>query len=108
MDATTPAAAALVRRALDLRRSHPRAPAIDVLDVCLGGSACGLSQFGSALDPRAPFGLLVAEALDQGMPVQDWKGLLRPGAQPEVVGALMQVWQADVLPRLAARYGLRH
>jgi hypothetical protein len=104
MQASDPVSTALMQRALALRRTHPQAPALDVLDQCLRGSACSLDDFGPALDPRQPFGLLIAEALDGGMSVQDWKGLLRQDGDPAVIQALMQVWREDVLPRFAARY----
>lgn len=96
----------VARAALALRRSHPRASAREVLDVCLQGCTGAVDDLGLAIDPGQPFALLVAEAFDTGMAACDWDVCMRPGSDPVVQATLRQVWADEVLPKFAAAYGL--
>ena len=101
-----PDPAALAAAALALRRSHPQAPALDVLDVVLQGAHITLADLGDDAHPGAPFGQILAEAFDPGMPAADWAAWTAPTADPVLRSTLLDLWELEVLPRFAARYGL--
>lgn len=92
--------------AVNFRRMNPAAPALDVLDACLKGCTGKLADFGACLDPATPFGELVAEAFIGAASLPDWRDGNRAGADPRLTATLLKLWTIDVLPRLAARYGL--
>lgn len=92
--------------AASLQRTHPKAPALDVLDLVMQGQSGSLSDFGQAIHPCAPLGQIVAEAFDRGMVPQDWFLVRSPNSPPALVQTLMGIWQVDVLPRFADRYKL--
>lgn len=96
----------VVRAATGLRRSHPQAPVLDILDACFRQRAGSLAHFcPDALDPCSDFGQLLADGFDKGMAPQDWQLLLQPLA-PAVRDALRRIWRATVLTQFAARYSL--
>jgi hypothetical protein len=66
-------AAQLISEALAIRRSHPRAPACDALDLVMRGCMPWLEDFLDHLVPPAPFALLVAEAVDDCMTAAHWR-----------------------------------
>ena len=92
--------------AASLRRTHPSAPAVDVLDLVMQGRCVSLADLGDRLHPCAPLGQIVAEVFDRGMAPQDWLLVTSPNSPPAVVQVLMSLWHSDVLPRFAARYKL--
>ncbi len=96
----------IVASALVLRISHPHAPALDVLDLVMGGVDAHGLDFGGHSVPPAAFALLVAEAFDSAMTPADWRGLTGPEADPTVRAALLGLWAAEVWPRFVARYPL--
>ena len=98
-------AAKLVNEALALRRSHPHAPACDVLDVVMKGRTPWLEDFLEHMVPPAPFPLLVAEAVDDCMSSAEWRGLCGPDADPRVRDALVQLYRDSVWPKFVKRYG---
>jgi hypothetical protein len=48
-------------------RTDPHAPALDALDLIVEGQACDDFSCEDLTRPRAAFGHLIAEPLDQGM-----------------------------------------
>jgi hypothetical protein len=103
---TTTIGTDLARAAVALRRSHPRAPALDVLDVVLRRHRGSLQDFGAATRPGSEFGLVLAAAFDPGMAPEDWRIVDHPNTAPEVSAALLAIWHETVLGAFAARYGL--
>lgn len=89
-----------------LRKSHPKAPALDVLDLVVQGHD-GLSFPADLVHPRAPFGQLLAEAFDTAMTPADWHDWTGPLADPQARDALLAIWRTYVLPRFVSRYGVR-
>ncbi len=91
----------VVRAAIGLRRSHPQAPALGVLDACFKQRTGSLVDLGpDALDPCGEFGQLLASAFDRGMDPSDWQ-LVR---QPPARDALLRAWQSCVVGPFSARY----
>jgi hypothetical protein len=89
--------------AVTLRRTHPHAPALDVLDVVFKGRRGQSVTFAT---PPDPFALLVAEAFDRGMPPDDWAGFFGPLGDLRVRGTLLRIWANEVWPAFLQRYGL--
>lgn len=102
-------AAQIASSAVSLRRSHPHAPALDVLDLVFKGQDPDTLDFSAEelTRPRTEFGQLIAAALDRGMTPDEWMMFTGPRAEPELVSASLQVWKTYVLPLFAARYGIR-
>lgn len=97
----------VVRAAVALSCSHPQAPALDVLDVCLLGRQGRLADLGpDALEPCGAFGQLMAAAFDRGMAPGDWQMLNQPATPASVRQALEEEWRRAVLRPFADRYGL--
>ena len=92
--------------AVALQKSHPSAPAIEVLDVVMRLRVGRLSDFGDSIKPATPFGFLLAEAFDTGMASQDWNLVTHPNTPPQTVAALTQAWEAEVLAKFAAHFRL--
>ena len=99
-----PVAAAVIDDALKVRASHPAVPTMDILDLVLQGRRARPLNFG-AVSPVSPFGLLVVEAFDRGMPVGDWIGFYRY-PDPRVIAALDGIWRKDVWPAFTAHFGI--
>lgn len=97
---------AIVSAALALRRSHPAAPALDVLALVLQGRQAVPADFGADGLPPAPFALLVAEAFDTAMTPDEWREWCQPGMNPKLLAGLLSVWTVHVWPRFAHRFGL--
>ena len=98
----------VAQAAVALARSHPQAPALDVLDVVMKG------RHGATLDPSAAwvlpssqFGGVLAAAFDCGMTPEEWAVWSVPPADPVLIAALLQLWPEKVLQPFAARYSLR-
>ncbi len=87
-------AAAVIDDALKVRASHPAVSTMDILDLVLQGRRTRPINFG-AISPVSPFGLLIVEAFDRGMPVSDWIGFYRY-ADPRVITALDDIWRKEV------------
>ena len=66
-----------------------------ILDLVLQGRRTRPLSFGT-ISPVSPFGLLVVEAFDRGMPVSDWIGFYRY-PDPRVIAALDDIWRKDCL-----------
>mgnify|MGYP001275112431 CR=1 FL=1 len=105
----------IISVALATRRSHPDAPALDVLDLAMQGhhgadlnmEADG-QPFADWLDPPSDFARLLRDAFAPGLPadpffgsgVDVWSAQL-PGGQ-----ILAEAWRELVLEPFSARYGL--
>ena len=63
-------------------------------------------DFGDLAVPPAPFGCLIAEALDEGMQASDWEGLWRSNQQADHRAVLLEIWMIEVWPKFRARYNL--
>ena len=99
-----PIAAAVIEDALKIRASHPAAPTVDILSLVLQGRQTRPLNFGK-VSPVSPFGLLVVEAFDRGMPVSDWIGFYRY-PDPRVIAALDDIWRKEVWPAFTAHFGI--
>jgi len=90
--------------ALHLRRAHPDASALLVLD--LAAQVALPSLLGSvALHPTSPFGQVVAAAFDTAMTPAEWQAWAGEGAERTIADALLRIWCEEVIPRFEARYG---
>ena len=97
----------VVRAAVGLRRSHPQAPPLDILDACFRQRTGSLADLGpDALNPCGEFGQLLAAAFDHGMEPSDWRMLEQPRMLPTLRDALKQAWQQYVVGPFCARYGI--
>lgn len=96
--------ATVIDDALKLRASHPAAPTLDILDVVLQGRRAPPIDFGE-ISPVSPFGLLVVEEFNRGMPASDWIGFYRY-PDPRVIAALDVVWRKKVWPAFTAHFGI--
>ena len=95
-------AQAIVRRALELKRLHPAAPALQIVDLAMEG------YHGSNPD------FSVRGELDgEGDAQRQFGELLRQAFAPPsrlagaIAAVLQEQWQFDVLQRFASRYALR-
>jgi hypothetical protein len=91
----------VARAAVGLRASHPGVPTLEVLDLVLRDRTDSMADFGDAIEPGTPFGLLLAEAFDRGMAPRDWLLATHPNSSPALVAALRDIWCTDILPRFA-------
>lgn len=89
--------------ALALRRTHPTAPALDLLDLVMPERWGSLDDLGAHLHPTTPFGQLIAAAFDRGMEPEDWR-LIDCAAEAALVDELSRIWKTEVLSNFAARY----
>ena len=103
---SVPLSVAIVAESLLLRRQHPDAPALDVLDEVMRGRHGQHIDFGDLALPVTPFSLVLAEALDTGMPASDWAGLWNCNGHPRVRPFLRELWTAEVWPKFVVRYSL--
>jgi hypothetical protein len=99
-----PISAAVIDESVNLRASHPAVPPLDILDLVLRGRRTRSINFG-VISPVSPFGLLVAEAFDRGMPVSDWVGFYR-FPDPRVIAALDEIWRKKVWPAFVTHFGI--
>lgn len=96
-------APAFVDAALALRRSHPEAPAREVLDLVMQGhSTTAIPATADWLDPSHPFAELVCAAFDTVMVLEEWRIMTQPQQEHRV--AMLQVWRDHVVSRFLARY----
>lgn len=102
-----PVTTQIVDIALALRRSHPPAPALDVLDLSFeghrGAHLCtGLPGGGDHLDPPSPFAALLRDAFAPDLPfdVEVWEGVAPDGL------LWADHWASRVWGPLTARYEL--
>lgn len=95
----------IAAEAIALRRSHPQAPALDVLDLVMTGHHHQRIDF-DGLAPPAPFALVIAEVFDRGTDVDDWARWSAPGADPALRSTLLGVWTTEVWPKFLERYSL--
>ena len=93
----------IATEAVTLRKSHAHAPALDVLDLVMKGHH-ELPDFGDLALPPRPFALMVAEAFDRGMSVDDWALMTGSRADPQLRTALLGIFASDVWPRFVQRY----
>jgi hypothetical protein len=93
-----------VDAALALSRSHPHAPAIDVLNVALQGVDRQTLDFGPDGLPPAPFAMLVVVAHDNTvLTLEEWGWLANPKIDPKLATALLEIWRNTVWPRFMAQ-----
>lgn len=95
----------VISQALALRKSHPRAPAADVLDLVICGRSLWLEDFFHRMVPPDPFALLVAEAVGDFSPPAEWLALMDSHADERVRAAMRQSYAETVLPKFVNRYG---
>src|SRR5262245_15720230 len=100
-------ALAIVNEALALRKSHPHAPAADVLDLLMRGREYWLEDFLDHMEPPAPFALLVAEAVGDCM-TAEWTALTGPHLDERARAGMRQVYNESVWPKFFKRYGLSY
>lgn len=96
----------VARAAVALHKSHPKAPAKEVLDVVMRGRSGSVADFGDSIRAGSDFSMIVAAAFDDAMGLQDWPIVNSPTADPKLVAALVSIWQSHLLPRFAQAYRL--
>ena len=108
-----PDAKIVVASAVNLTRTHPQAPALDVLDLVMTGRTDQILDFkgptasnGSLADPGSPFGSLLAAAFDEAMTPNEWAAFTGSNALPALRDACLEIWRTYVMPRFAARFGV--
>jgi hypothetical protein len=101
-----PTALAIINEALALRASHPHAPAADVLDLVMKDRAPWLVDLFDHMVPPSPFALLVAEAVGDLSPAEEWRALTGPAADGRVRDAMQRMYVETVRARFIRRYGL--
>ena len=91
-------------RAVALRRSHPHAPAIDVLDLFMQ------HQHGKHPDPAAlwlvpsaDFGAVLAVAFDRSFTPDEWARWTQPPPDPGMIVGTLRHWRDAVLGAFAVR-----
>ena len=90
-----------------LRRSHPKVPALDVLDLAMQGhEGSAVELTGKWLAPGSPFGQVLAAALDVAMTPEQWAAWTRPPADPALQSATLVAWRDSVLAAFVTRYRL--
>lgn len=92
--------------AVAFRQANPASSPLEALDAGIDQRTSLLWNFGEAIQPATPFGLLIAEAFDKGMAPDDWRLATHPNTAPRVRAILMDLWQTEVLAKFAAHYGL--
>lgn len=92
--------------AVALHRTHPQAPALEVLDVVMRQRVGSLRDFGESTRAGSDFGGVLAAAFDRGMSPEEWRIVNHRNADPALIAALLSVWRDEVLPAFAARYSL--
>jgi len=102
----SPEAVKITNQVENLRRTHPHAPALDVLDLVMRGRTGKPIDFGDLAMPPREFALTVAEAFDTVMTRAEWQAWTRPGADPQVRAAALAIWPIEVWPKFCERYGL--
>lgn len=95
----------LVAEVLTVRRSHPHAPALDVLDLVMKGRH-QLPDIDDIALPPAPFALVVAEAFDRCFAKDEWARWTIPPADPALSAAMLFAWRTEVWPKFVERYSL--
>ncbi len=90
--------------ALALSRSHPQAPAVEVLNMALQGLDRQALDFGHDGLPSRPFAMLVAVAHDNTvLTLEEWGWLANPKIDPKLATALLEIWRDKVWPRFMAQ-----
>jgi len=98
----------IANAAWSVRRTHPHAPALDVLELVFQGHRdAELDPKASWVRPGSPLGQVIAAAFDRGMPPEDWAAGTRPPSDPVVQETLATIWQSQILPAFAEHFGLR-
>ena len=101
-----PIAKAIIDESLALRKSHPHAPAADVLDLVMLGRQYRLVDFGDHMLPPLPFALLVAEAMGDHMSATEWEALTGPKADASLRATLQLQYALNVWPKFLERYSI--
>ena len=101
-----PVAVAIVQEALALRMSHAHAPPRDVIDLVMRGRHGRLIDFGEHMVPPDAFAILVAEAMDDPIPPEDWASFTGPEADPRLRAAMRLQFVLNVWPLFLQRYGI--
>ena len=95
----------IIEEALALRRSHPHAPAADVLDLVIRGRDIWLEDLLDHIEPPSPFALLVAEAIGDCMSAAEWRAFTGPNADERVREAMLLEYRTCVVAKFVNRYG---
>lgn len=97
-----------------LAKSHPQAPAQDLIALVMQGRASQVFHFddpfvehGSLASPRSAFGQVLAAAFDRVAPPGEWMAFTGPDAHPLVVKGMLEIWQEQVISRFEAAYGVQ-
>lgn len=96
----------IIAQALALKLSHGHVTALDILDLVMRSAAGAKLEFVGRVQPPEEFALLVAEAFDRGMSVQEWRDWTGPLADPRMREMLLVIWHDEVWPEFLRRYGL--
>lgn len=103
----------LVQNTVALSRSHPHAPARDVISVSFRGLQGHDVAFGDDRQaqgtlawPSTPFGQLVATAFDPVMPPGDWR-VVDHAPDPAGLRTLLDLWEGEVLEQFRRALRLR-
>lgn len=99
-------ATAIVRESLALSVSHPHAPPLDVLDLVMRGRQGCLLDFGLHMVPPDPFAILVAQAMGDPMPPEDWESFTGPEADPRLRAAMRLQFALNLWPLFLQRYNI--
>ncbi|MBL8319938.1 MAG: hypothetical protein JNJ42_16130 [Burkholderiaceae bacterium] len=101
-----PVATAIVCESLALSVSHAHAPAVDVLDLVMRGRHDRLLDFGLHMVPPDPFAILVAQAMGDPMPAEDWEAFTGPEADPRLRAAMRLQFALNLWPLFLQRYNI--
>ena len=106
-------AQAIVNTALELTRTHPNAPAIEILDLAMQGhEGSDLNfevwgrPFGDWTDACSPFGELLRRAFTGRRADRLAAAQLASGDPTDLADMASSNWQADVIDPFARRYRL--
>src|SRR5262245_31360897 len=95
----------IVREALALRASHPHAPSRDVLDLVLRDREVWHDDLFEFMVPSHPFGLLVAEAVNDRANVARCRAFNGLDADDPLGDQLRRKYVMSVWPKFLRRYG---
>ena len=96
-----------VQRAIALRPSFPKAPALDLLDLVFEGHALSVSECQvlserGAVDPSTL--AFIASAFDRGFIEEEWRIWQAPPADPKIQAAVRSLWLELIVPAFTERY----
>jgi len=101
--------ATALTHALNLRKTHPRASAREVLDLVSKGQLISANDADWLQGGNIPVEarVLKAAAFDRAMTESEWLASLQPSADPALRCSLEIVWEQLIFPQFVQRYGGR-